>query len=51
MAAFLVVRDGAHNAASCEGLRAVSMHDIRRLGATDASKVSIKIILNNVISE
>ncbi len=25
---FLVVRDGANNAASCEGLRAASMHGI-----------------------
>ncbi len=43
--AFLVVQDGADNAASCEGLRMASMHGIQLFGGHDASKVSIKVEL------
>ncbi len=45
LVAFLVVRDGANNAASCEGLRVAVCMVSDCLGATDASKVSIKIEL------
>ncbi len=30
--AFLVIRDGANNVASCDGLCVASMHDIRPFG-------------------